>query len=1241
MAAQSTVECSDNGSMIETPERTCAALWKSVWLSRLTLMGIGLLFAALTVALLVLWKYNMQYRGFVLITSNHYSWTYGPTALLVLVAALWRQIDFHCKTMAPWVALREKPQMGSQSMSLDYISPMQIYSLWKALKNKHFIVMTSIVGFMLLKVVTLISTGLFITVPTIQHYPSLDLIQLNSFNGSAVNVTSFPTLNDSSLVYTAYGILASGLSYPEGTSESLVYETFMPSSTDSLTNLKVTTTVKAVVPAFHCESAPVGVDPNFPNTTDEHPILSLQLQFPECQLIGGGQGVDGTPVYTLNPQTFKCPARQLSPLLQRISCFNQTDPNTQDNWQLLTLADIRYNQTLTGSDETAIVGESVQASSWVTSIPGLTGIACRSSYTIERVNVTYDYSQNPVKVTITRPSEPSQEKLEDFTDFDLGRLFTASLSAAAEMFGNVLDNAYAEEYPNTMFKIMAQVAGGGYEALLDEPTMIKTAEKAFQQVAVQIIKKNLAQAVSLRTTGQASYTQERLRINDVSLWSMVGGFGVMIVIAVFFILTRKQDATPRDPTSTLSAALILRPNKLLHDVLQTSAGYEEDQFAANLQNYTFTSRIANLDSSGRQFVVSVNGSVPDIQSPRDDTEPGWWRPLGANRAFVSAALALPVAIIAVLEVLQRQSDRNSGIASVSDVESLPSKIFTRYLPALIMLLSATMFDSLEFLSIVLAPYNAMKANRQPSTPVSRSLVGLMPLHALWTALRSRYWGSSLAIIAALLGSVLTIVSSGLYTIDSVPVTSPVQIQSTDSFNTTWGNSVLNDSGAAVLTSLSESLNLTYPRFTHEEFALPGLQTTTSQTSGPVDTDAMLSVELPSLRASLNCTSFGLSQFNVTTSYNPKVGPGATVRAVGSLPEQCLFGGPGGNLTSIEFERSFQFPYTQNRSYIGKILDLHVGPFDPVHELSEDELSPTTQRDNPPGCPSLGFIYGFVDVNDASQTSVSVLMCDQNMQQLPTTVHLTLPDLSISSDSPPIPDDTVSKFLPSGPSGETAFSYRLQTHIDTELSLFNQTEYDSSNLDQSTVDRFFQGVLFGKYPIPQSWLAESGRATEVRASIQAFYRRYMAQAISANMRIPTLASEARLFNGSMTVKNGVLRVKQNNASKITLQALLGTMFLCGSLAMFLSTTREVVPYNPCTIAGDMALWAGSRFCRDPAVHNGPDCGDVPLLPKEAEFMDDKTLMRSGVLNGWVFKLGWWETDDGIRRYGIDVVKKEVD
>ena len=71
--------------------------------------------------------------------------------VLVVVAALWRQIDFYCKELAPWEEMRKGPAAARVSLLLDYTSPIIPSALYEAFKNKHWHVAGSTIGFLLLK----------------------------------------------------------------------------------------------------------------------------------------------------------------------------------------------------------------------------------------------------------------------------------------------------------------------------------------------------------------------------------------------------------------------------------------------------------------------------------------------------------------------------------------------------------------------------------------------------------------------------------------------------------------------------------------------------------------------------------------------------------------------------------------------------------------------------------------------------------------------------------------------------------------------------------------------------------------------------------------------------------------------------------------------------------------------------------------------------------------------------------
>ncbi len=1217
------LELDGNISHAETKSET----WNPVWLTQSFLIITTSILVALIAALLVLLYLARRDDGLVLQTTNHFSWTYGPTALLTIFVAVWRQLDYHCKALAPWQELHDGHAEARKSILLDYKSPLQVVSLFTAAKNRHTTVVVTIVGFIVLKLVALASTGLLF--PTTVSLPAsrIQVTQSTRLNGSLYNQTANQGLFDPSIAYTAFAVMTKGLSYADGTRAGMVYEQLALPETSESFNGTVIVRLRALVPQYHCESAPVTIKLQPANVTDQHPEDKIELLFPQCTLRGGG---DGTSVFALNPQNFICPERQLSPLLQQIDC--DTGP---DNWQLLTLTDFRYNQTIVNASDLEL-GDPVAAASWSTGVEQVTGIACKSAFSVEDIELSYDTTSVPLTIVTTRLlGTNNSTALGNFTGFDMGVLTTSALSASADMFGNLVDNGDVLDYPNVLFKMMATFSGGAYEELLNETKMIESAERALQEVALQSVAKFVVSSGHTELSGTLLQQQERLQLSELSAWIMLSGCTVMTFFTLFLLWKRPRDVSSRNPEPLSSTAKLVANSAEFAGLLKSVRNAADQELSAELQGPTFS---ASRKSTQRPAILLTDSGLADDSTPgriaKDFTWPygqaSWWSPLTLKRPILIVSLVLPPSAIGILELLQQLSDQHHGFISISNRE-LSITLFTRFLPALSMLVIATLINALDFNIAVLAPFNALTAaTAQPTrNTISNSSLGLpLPL-ALWCSLKQRRWGPFLSGSATLIGSVLTIVVSGLFTVDQLSVPQTVSVNLIDRFDTKWDNSVKNDNSAAVLASLTESLGLNYPRYTYAELALPALSSAISSGS-KLDNNRILRIDLPALRADLECVKVPVEMFNVSTNYNFRIATAqASVFARVPLPATCLFGGINGTGNAIEFSNTFAL--SGNSSYVGKLIDLHVGPFDPIQDSSFGELSPNTQLNNPAGCPSLAFIYGFADVDDPAKTSVTTLMCYQYIDQVQTNVSLALADLTIPATQPPTVDESSSKRLPSGDNKETAFQFRLQLHMDDEFSSFNQSATNTLTLaaSSSPLDNFFQGVLFGMQRLDQALLASSDEAevSQVFGSIRGFYRRYMAQAISSNMRVPLQSDHRQAMQGTMLNAQLQPRIVQNRTAKIVLQVQLGLIFLLVSLAVYFSKLHELVPLNPCTIAGVAALFAWSRMCdlSDPV--------GVDVMRHGGKGLND---------GRYRFKLGWWDVRDGIsgqsyKWYGIDAVK----
>jgi Protein of unknown function (DUF3433) len=1034
-------------------------MWNPGWLSAVSLICFMCLFAALVLALLLLWYYSNLYNGFTLVSLNHYAWTLGPTGILVIIASLWRQVDFHCKALTPWNELRRGGATASRSLLLDYISPMQPIGLGQALKNRHFSVIATILAVDMLKLVTLVSTGLLGVVATQMPAANITLTAKTAISGSSYNMTTWDpmTLSDSSVFYSAYAHIAKGLPYPEGMKANVVYPTFELPALGSTINSSVSVEVDAFYPHFICEVAQVTVA-NFPSNSTSGKA-NISVSSPSCSIPRMG----AQPMLTLEwPDIDLVSPRQLTGQMQPVNCSGQEwgdastylgaiDAYSEVNWQLLTMADVRYNQTIPSG-----LSSTINATAWSTVIEQVSGIVCLPSYSMEKARVSYDLAQSPPRVTVDGPLTRTNATLSGFSSQNMTYEFLNVQQAASQMFGGVLNSALLLETQDSFFQIISQVHGGGYAALLNATTLKEVAPVAFQNVVAQMVHKYLVSPSSTSLQGQLLQSENRLGIRAFPLWVMVGGFLTLVGLSFVTLLCRPRNVVPQDPEPIASTALVMAQSEDLQHILEGTGRAKLDDIRERLSSFRYTSRVVASRDNPAVFKIeaTADGEKPSpVQLPQLE----WWRPFPIWTPIFTLTLLLPIIVIVIIEILQRISFRNDGIAPVPSDGGIDVQIYSRYLPAVIMLLIATLYNSLDFTVSLFAPFHALGlGSASASKSIKSSLLGKTPPIALLTALRDSHWGAFFSTTAALLGSILTILSSGLYTVEAVPAAKIIQLQRTDNFNTTWSNSAFNDSHAAILTSLTESFNLTNPPFTSEEMAFPAIQgLEPSWGQNFKDFQSPLNVTLPALRASLNCTLVPASAINVTGDYQLNIGVTIGVEARHPLPPDCLLGGPGRNLSFIDWTNYYGFdPDSSNEAYIGAMLDLHVGPWGAVDESSGENDSPP-QNDNPPGCPSLAFTFGHlayklkdpITDNETGQTyyqtvttqpNLTTMICYQLLDEIQSNVTFLPPDFTVSTTQPPVPHEDSVRHLASGPHGETFFEYRPQAHMQDELKVLSQT-----------------------------------------------------------------------------------------------------------------------------------------------------------------------------------------------------------
>ncbi|KAK3720453.1 hypothetical protein LTR37_003866 [Vermiconidia calcicola] len=135
--------------------------WTPTALRRYTLLSMVLLSATIILAIGALYIVSRLRDGICNAQPNdHYLWTYAPTALFTIVAALWSPVDYRALQMQPWRAMAEGREDVSQTVLLDYVSPWNVKVLYKAIKRRQVIVAAAICVSLILQALIVLSTGL-------------------------------------------------------------------------------------------------------------------------------------------------------------------------------------------------------------------------------------------------------------------------------------------------------------------------------------------------------------------------------------------------------------------------------------------------------------------------------------------------------------------------------------------------------------------------------------------------------------------------------------------------------------------------------------------------------------------------------------------------------------------------------------------------------------------------------------------------------------------------------------------------------------------------------------------------------------------------------------------------------------------------------------------------------------------------------------------------------------------------
>ncbi|RMJ27014.1 hypothetical protein PHISP_02143, partial [Aspergillus sp. HF37] len=939
----------DNGDPnLEHPSHP--QLWTPPILHSTVLVAFAALFAVLLAVIEVLFRVSNENQGLgTSVPGYHYLWTYGPTAVFILIAGFWGQVEYRAMQLMPWKAMltREKAQ-ASQTVLLDYITDWNVVAMVRATRNRHWAVCVAVLGSLLVALLTVLSTGLLMLQSVVLDWTGVGMSAQKAFSGAGYQSGRV----DGLAALVVAGVRGFEMPYPVGTTGGYAF------------------------PVFNASLGAAGSDAVVSGPVD---LFSADL---DCEVATVSNWTQGCAAESLFSDG--CSISRLNLVLSSESCSTHRFPSFEEYTDTVArgiyMADV-FDASCANSDLTSEVDKTrlvFAAAHWTENSTRVQSLLCKPTYSISKGLVTLlNRNQSVVSVQAALDDDQTSQNtgIPGIGPLDISAGLQSSLAAVRYPMRTIALPYYLDRNISAFYQIANMSSPHAMEDLFDAAVLEDVSRETYTSMAAQVASRYLMVSADRQFEGEYSATAKRVMVRELSARFMEAALAALVILSAAMWAWRPVRSTPRDPGTISGLATILSRSGSLSERL---VGVQnKGDLKAALARGLFVSQVSDKEGQ-RTFSIEPKYRAGEETRPKGSSDPNspWWKPISKGWQFVS--VALPVLIIIGLEITFQCSRRREGLADITSNSYI--RYTWVYVPALVMILVHIFFKGIHFSTMIIQPYLELKRGATTAGSIMENHLSKLTMHSFWSALSKRKFALSASALSVILAPALRVAVSGLYSTEDVNDLRPVSIIPRDSLtsdqdiNITGGKNIY---GLGLTGGLVVAANMSYPPWTYGEVIVPSLREeslTDREDNVPYqpsnersDDLSVLRLTLPALRARLECDTLAEDVIHVVT--NSSDNPTSWHLSV-DLGDKC----------SVRANHTINKPPG------------HRNTTDTPFGLFSDKMAAAWD------CPWMTGLYGVLTTASDSASAIRGFTCQPHVQKVDVNATFVYPGLEITSIS---------------------------------------------------------------------------------------------------------------------------------------------------------------------------------------------------------------------------------------------------